>query len=96
MRIPARCYKFFLVMFFAIGEINKSLYLLPNMSLMFTITEGLIQDTLSQVDSENSQQNNSMYFMNYFCYKYEHCDVELTGPSWKISAKLAFNTRTPK
>ena len=94
-RIPARRYEFFLVMFFATEEINENPYLLPNMSLMFSIVVGMCQDTLGILDILNSQQNNTMYFINYNCFKYETCNVDLTGPSWKTSLKLASNSRTP-
>ena len=95
-RIPARSYELFLVMFFATDEINKNPYLLPNMSLMFSIIVGLCQDTLGVLDILYSQQNNSMDFINYICLKYEICDVDIRGPSWKTPLKLAVHSRTPK
>ncbi|XP_052019516.1 vomeronasal type-2 receptor 116-like isoform X2 [Apodemus sylvaticus] len=95
-RIPARSYEFFLVMFFATDEINKNPYLLPNMSLMFSIIVGLCQDTLGVLDILYSQQNNIMNFINYICLKYEICDVDIRGPSWKTSLKLAVHSGTPK
>ncbi|XP_052022453.1 vomeronasal type-2 receptor 116-like isoform X2 [Apodemus sylvaticus] len=95
-RIPASCYEFFLVMFFATDEINKNPYLLPNMSLVFSITVGLIQDTLGLLDREYSQQNNSMNFKNNICGNYKICDISITGPSWKTSAKLALYSGPPK
>ncbi|XP_052011429.1 vomeronasal type-2 receptor 116-like isoform X1 [Apodemus sylvaticus] len=95
-RIPARCFEFFLVMFFATEEINENPYLLPNMTLMFIISVGHIQDTLGFLDSLHSQPNNSPYFTNYVCANYKLCNVQLTGPSWKTSAKLAFHSWSPK
>ena len=92
-RIPARTYEFFLVMFFTTDEINKNPYLLPNMSLMFSIIVNLCQDTLGVLDKIYSQENNTEVFMNYICGKYQSCYVHLTGPSWKTSLKLAVNSR---
>ncbi|XP_052023375.1 vomeronasal type-2 receptor 116-like isoform X2 [Apodemus sylvaticus] len=95
-RIPASCYEFFLVMFFATDEINENPYLLPNMSLMFSISVGLIQDTLGLLDRAYEQQNNGEYFTNYICRKYIICAVHIIGPSWKTSAKLAFLSLSPQ
>ena len=83
-------------MFFATEEINENPYLLPNMTLMFIISVGHIQYTLGFLDSLHSQPNNSVYFTNYVCADYKLCDVELTGPTWKTSAKLAFHSWSPK
>ena len=95
-RIPARRYEFFLVMFFATDEINENPYLLPNMSLKIAIVVGMCQDTLKVVDILYSQQYKSNYFINYICEKYEVCYVDLTGPTWKTSLKLAIHSPTPK
>ncbi|XP_028638321.1 vomeronasal type-2 receptor 116-like isoform X2 [Grammomys surdaster] len=95
-RIPARKYEFFLVMFFATEEINNNPYLLPNMSLMVSIVFGQCEDTLGILDEVYLQQNNSLNFINYICGLEPRCDVDLTGPSWKTSLKLAIYSRTPK
>ena len=95
-RIPSRRDEFFLVMCFATDEINENPYLLPNMTLMFSIVVGLCQDTLGVLDILTSQQNKSMHFLNYICFKYEICNVDLTGPSWKTSLKLASYSWKPK
>ena len=95
-RIPASCYEFFLVMFFATEEINENPYLLRNMSLMFSITVGLIQDTLGLLEKAYEQQNNGEYITNYICGNYNICDISITGPSWKTSAKLAFYSGLPQ
>ena len=95
-RIPARRYEFFLVMIFATDEINENPHLLPNMSLRFYVFGGLCHDTLEVLDVLYSQQNNSDNFINYVCVQYEICDVDLTGPSWKKSIKLAFYSSEPK
>ncbi|XP_052019883.1 vomeronasal type-2 receptor 116-like isoform X2 [Apodemus sylvaticus] len=95
-RIPAGCYEFFLVMFFATDEISENPYLLPNMSLMFTITVELIQDTLGLLERAYEQQSKGEYFTNYICEKYIICGIDITGPSWKTSAKLAFHSRSPQ
>ena len=95
-RIPARTYEYFLVMFFVTDEINKNPYLLPNMSLMFSIIFDLCQDTLGILDILHSQEKMSTYFINYICSISEDCYVHLTGPSWKTSLKLAVHSRKSK
>ncbi|XP_034379351.1 vomeronasal type-2 receptor 116-like [Arvicanthis niloticus] len=95
-RIPARRYEFFLVMFFATEEINKNPYLLPNMSLIFTIVVGLCEDTLGLLDKLYSQQSYHFNFINYICGLEPSCDVDLIGPSWKTSLKLSNYRKTAK
>ncbi|XP_076772269.1 vomeronasal type-2 receptor 116-like isoform X4 [Arvicanthis niloticus] len=95
-RIPARRYEFFLVMFFATEEINKNPYLLPNMSLIFTMFLALCDDTLELLDKVYSEQKKCLKFMNYNCDIMPNCDVELTGPSWKASLKLTTYSKTTK
>ena len=97
-RIPSRNYEYFLVMFFATDEINKNPYLLPNTSLIFSTILGQIEDTLGVLDILHSQLLTIRYYnlINYICRKVDTCDVELTGPSWKMSLKLASDSSTPK
>ena len=83
-------------MIFTTDEINKNPYLLPNMSLMFYITVDLCQDTLSVPDIIHSKKEMRHYFINYVCGISEKCGVELTGPSWKTSLKLALHDRSSK
>ena len=83
-------------MIFATDEINKNPYLLPNMSLGFTVSSGLCQDTFGILHILYPQQNNSDNFINYVCEQYKFCDVYLTGPSWKTSIKLTFYSSYPK
>ncbi|XP_063141302.1 vomeronasal type-2 receptor 116-like isoform X2 [Rattus norvegicus] len=95
-RIPARKYEFFLVMFFATDEINKNPYLLSNMSLLFSIIVGMCEDTLGNVDEAYSQSSKGLEFPNFICGMKKTCDVQLTGPLWKISLKLAIKSKGPK
>ena len=95
-RIPASKYEFFLVMFFATDEINENPNLYPNMSLMITITVGMLQDSLRILDSIYSQENNTDDFINYICTKYEICFVDIIGPSWKTSLKMSLFSTRPK
>ncbi|XP_038948172.1 vomeronasal 2 receptor 70 isoform X5 [Rattus norvegicus] len=95
-RISARKYEFFLVMFFATDEINKNPYLLPNMSLIFSLGDRMCKDTLGVLDQIYSQKNHSWHFINYVCGLERRCDIGLTGPSWTTSLKLAMDSRTPK
>ncbi|XP_028617024.1 vomeronasal type-2 receptor 116-like isoform X2 [Grammomys surdaster] len=95
-RIPARRYEDILVMFFATDEINKNPYLLPNMSLLFSRIVGLCEDTFELLDKRYSPQSSFLHFINYNCRVRTNCDIELTGPSWMTSLKLAINSRKPK
>ncbi|XP_032772244.1 vomeronasal type-2 receptor 116-like isoform X3 [Rattus rattus] len=95
-RIPARSYEFFLVMFFATDEINKNPYLLPNMSLIFSLIVGMCEDTLEYVDTNYSFKRKTLNIVNYNCYLRARCNIQLTGPSWKTSLKLVINSRKPK
>ncbi|XP_038948402.1 vomeronasal 2 receptor, 67 isoform X3 [Rattus norvegicus] len=95
-RIPARKYEFFLVMFFATDEINKNPYLLSNMSLLFSIIFGMCEDTLGIVDEVYSQSNKGLAFTNFICGVESTCDIQLTGPFWTTSLKLAIYSKAPK
>ncbi|XP_052020277.1 vomeronasal type-2 receptor 116-like [Apodemus sylvaticus] len=94
-RIPSRRHEFFLVLIFVIDEINKNPYLLPNMTLIFSII-GLCEDTLQVLDILYSPKNDVVHFINFICGKYQICHIDLTGPSWKTSLKLAIHSRTPQ
>ncbi|XP_028640503.1 vomeronasal type-2 receptor 116-like isoform X2 [Grammomys surdaster] len=95
-RIPERRYEFFWVMFFATDEINRNPYILPNMSLIFSLLTGMCEDTFGFLEKTYSPQNNSLHFINYYCGTQIICDVELTGPSWTTSLKLAIDSKCPK
>ena len=95
-RTPARRYEFFLVMFFATDEINGNPYLLPNMTLIFSVIDGLCGDTLLLLDIIYSKQKNRVPVINYVCGNVHICKVDLTGPSWKASLKAATHSRTPQ
>ncbi|XP_063129713.1 vomeronasal 2 receptor 73 precursor isoform X4 [Rattus norvegicus] len=95
-RIPATKYEFFLVMFLATDEINKNPDLLPNMSLIFNLLGSMCEDTLGLLDRIYSQENNTWYFTNYICGLEQHCDIDLIGPSWTTSLKLAIHSMMPK
>ncbi|XP_021045052.1 vomeronasal type-2 receptor 116-like isoform X2 [Mus pahari] len=95
-RIPGRRYEYFLVMYFATDEINKNPHLLPNMSLIFSLIVGMCEDTLGYIDEKYSPQKNASNFINYNCGILQICDIQITGPSWTTSLKLAINSREPK
>ncbi|XP_076778250.1 vomeronasal type-2 receptor 116-like isoform X1 [Arvicanthis niloticus] len=94
-RIQERKYEFLLVMIFATEEINKNPYLLPNMTLYFDIVVGICEDSLGLLDQLYSEQNSSLRFMNYICGIEPMCDVDILGPSWKTSLRLALYSKTP-
>ena len=83
-------------MYFTTDEINKNPYLLPNMSLMFSIMFELCKNTLWVLDVLHTQEKMRGYFINYICSTSADCFVYLTGPSWKTSLKLAVHTRESK
>ncbi|XP_063129929.1 vomeronasal type-2 receptor 116-like isoform X1 [Rattus norvegicus] len=95
-RIPATKYEFFLVMFFATDEINKNPDLLPNMSLIFNLVGRMCEDTLGLLDEIYSQENKTSYIINYVCGIELSCDIDLIGPSWTTSLKLAIHSMMPK
>ena len=94
-RIPARRYEFFLVLFFATDEINKNPDLLPNISLIFWLFGGQCEDEWGVLDTNYSQNNINVKFINYDCLS-PACYIDLTGPSWKTSLKMSIQSRTPK
>ncbi|EDL07470.1 vomeronasal 2, receptor family protein isoform X2 [Mus musculus] len=94
-RIAASEYEILLIMFFATDEINKNPYLLPNITLIFTIIGGHCHDLLGGLDEAYTQINGRVKFVNYFCYSDDSCLIGLTGPSWKTSLKLAMDSSMP-
>nr|XP_042122945.1 vomeronasal type-2 receptor 116-like isoform X6 [Peromyscus maniculatus bairdii] len=94
-RIPTRKFEFFLVLIFATEEINKNPYLLPNMSLIFSVLADMCFDSLKVIDEIHSTQNNVSKLPNYDCRK-STCDVSLTGPSWSTSIKMTTFIKHPK
>ncbi|XP_031227814.1 vomeronasal type-2 receptor 116-like [Mastomys coucha] len=94
-RVPARRYEFFLLIFFALDEINMNLYLLPNMSLGINFYPNMCEDILRIYDKLYSERDHHFAFANYNCLLGEYCCIDLTGPSWKTSLKLSTNSRIP-
>ncbi|EDL01164.1 mCG120116, isoform CRA_b [Mus musculus] len=94
-RIAASEYELLLVIFFATDEINKNSYLLPNMTLMFSIIGGNCHDLLRSLDQEYTEIKGHMNFVNYFCYLDDSCAIGFTGPSWKTSLKLGLHSSMP-
>lgn len=78
-RIPTWKYESFLTLCFATDEINRNLYLLPNMSLLFSFPSAMCFDTLEIISQLTSLQNNASEILNYDC-GISMSVVELTGP----------------
>ncbi|XP_051028877.1 vomeronasal type-2 receptor 116-like isoform X1 [Acomys russatus] len=94
-KIPTWKYEFILVLLFATDEINKNSYILPNVSLLFSIPVDICFETWDVIDKYISPKTSNHTFPNYIC-GITVCDVGLTGPSWTTSLKLAIFSRSPK
>ncbi|XP_028639815.1 vomeronasal type-2 receptor 116-like, partial [Grammomys surdaster] len=92
-RIPEGRSEFFLVIIFATEEINRNPYILPNKSLVFGYSGGMCEDIVEILETIYLSQNNSLHFINYECGIQGICPVDLIGPSWIISLKLAIDSR---
>ncbi|KAL6083322.1 hypothetical protein STEG23_028430, partial [Scotinomys teguina] len=64
---PTSKFEFFLVLIFATEEINRNPYLLPNMTLRFTISIGTCFDTMRLIDMVYSPEDVYLYHPNYKC-----------------------------
>ncbi|XP_059108284.1 vomeronasal type-2 receptor 116-like isoform X4 [Peromyscus eremicus] len=93
--IPTEKFEFFLALTFATEEINRNPYLLPNMSLLFSILVGLCSNTMKVIDLKYSPQANFSIIPNYECGN-SICDVSLIGPSWSTSIKMTTIITSPK
>ncbi|XP_052578322.1 vomeronasal type-2 receptor 116-like [Peromyscus californicus insignis] len=93
--VPTEKFEFFLALIFATEEINRNPYLLPNISLLFSILAGLCSNTTKVIDLIYSPQANFSIIPNYECGS-SICDVSLTGPSWSTSIKMTTIITTPK
>lgn len=66
------------------------------MSLRFNIIYDVCKATLGILNILHTQAKPSSYLMNYDCGTSGNCFVQLTGPSWKTSSKLAVYTSAPR
>lgn len=94
-RIPTRKYEYFLVLLFATDEINRNPFILPNMSIIFSIISGMCFQTLDTIDLRYSPKYSFFRPPNYDCRK-SPCNVALTGPSWTTSVRLTTYTTYPQ
>ncbi|XP_059108294.1 vomeronasal type-2 receptor 116-like isoform X8 [Peromyscus eremicus] len=88
-------FEFFLALIFATEEINRNPYLLPNMSLLFSILVGMCSNTTNVIDLIHSPQYILPLHPNYSCRK-STCDISLIGPSWSTSIKMTTLIKSPK
>ncbi|XP_059108269.1 vomeronasal type-2 receptor 116-like isoform X4 [Peromyscus eremicus] len=93
--VPTEKFEFFLALIFATEEINMNPYLLPNMSLLFSILVGLCSNTMTVIDLLYSPQANFSIIPNYKCGN-SICDVSLIGSSWSTSIKMTTLFTSPK
>ncbi|XP_052021452.1 vomeronasal type-2 receptor 116-like [Apodemus sylvaticus] len=85
--LPVKTYQYVLVVLFAIEEINKNPYLLPNSTLGFTFLGDQCDITSTHLNNVNIFPKSDEIFPNYIC-EYTYCDVALTGPTWTVSARV--------
>ncbi|XP_048203456.1 vomeronasal type-2 receptor 116-like [Perognathus longimembris pacificus] len=81
-------YQLILVLAFAVEEINKNPYLLPNMTLGFT-TYSFGQRNMMLFRNLVASLTGKDLFVNYICKRESQTAVALTGPSGTISSQCA-------
>ncbi|XP_052033824.1 vomeronasal type-2 receptor 116-like [Apodemus sylvaticus] len=70
--------------YFAIEEINRSIYILPNISLLVKIECNLMMDHVKRGLSLKRKE----IIPNYYCKNQRRYLIVLTGPVWKLSTKI--------
>ncbi|KAL1765852.1 vomeronasal type-2 receptor 116-like isoform X1, partial [Sigmodon hispidus] len=94
-KIPASKYEFILTLIFATDEINRNPFILPNMTLMFSLSKELCLGSIQLFDYLYSERNHIIMSPNYSCRLYI-CDPTLIGPSWTTSVKLSVDNYGPQ
>ncbi|XP_059109628.1 vomeronasal type-2 receptor 116-like isoform X2 [Peromyscus eremicus] len=87
-QIPTRNYQFALPLSFAVEEINRNLYLLPNVSLVFSLFTDNYNKQTFQNSIYNSAKKHRLH-LNYICNDKPKCFVMITGPMLAPSMSLA-------
>ncbi|XP_059109629.1 vomeronasal type-2 receptor 116-like isoform X3 [Peromyscus eremicus] len=88
IQIPTRNYQFALPLSFAVEEINRNLYLLPNVSLVFSLFTDNYNKQTFQNSIYNSAKKHRLH-LNYICNDKPKCFVMITGPMLAPSMSLA-------
>ncbi|XP_028719237.1 vomeronasal type-2 receptor 116-like isoform X1 [Peromyscus leucopus] len=87
--IPSKNYKFALPLAFAVEEINRSLYLLPNVSLMFYFFTDHYHDKHAFQKFIYVTTQRYRPLVNYICKRKIKCRIMITGPMLAPSMSLA-------
>ncbi|XP_028630511.1 vomeronasal type-2 receptor 116-like [Grammomys surdaster] len=81
--------------YFAIEEINRNIYILPNISLLVNIQ----CNTRKNIEIRNWFFNKKKIIPNYYCKNQRRYLIVLAGPLWKASYELGpilYFSRTPE
>ncbi|XP_059108631.1 vomeronasal type-2 receptor 116-like isoform X1 [Peromyscus eremicus] len=86
--IPTRNYQFVLPFAFAVNEINRSLYLLPNVSLIFVFFHNNYDDKQRLQNFINRFAEMHIFLLNHICEYQTKCIVAITGPMLATSLRV--------
>nr|XP_042125865.1 vomeronasal type-2 receptor 116-like [Peromyscus maniculatus bairdii] len=86
--IPIRNYQFVLPFAFAVEEINRNLYLLPNVSLIFGFFHNNYDDKQGLQNFINKFAEVHIFLLNYICEDQIKCIVAITGPMLVTSVRV--------
>ncbi|KAK7809198.1 hypothetical protein U0070_025607, partial [Myodes glareolus] len=88
VQIPTQNYQFVLPLGFAVEEINRNPYLLPNVSLIFYFFTNNYGGKKAFQNSINFAAKRHSLLPNYICEDETKCEVVITGPMLATSVSL--------